>query len=950
MTLKSDIDRPGATTQLTLSTREDGGGERTVAELEPPPDFAAEFRIEGRLGCGAMGAVYRATQLSVDRVVAIKVLLNPDDPDQLARFQREGRVMAELRHPHVVQVYDQGMMGGFPYLVTELVEGGTLRDRLDDGRLPWREALAMAAQLLDGLAACHARDIVHRDLKPANVLLTAAGAPKLCDLGLARHVACDTGLTATDTLIGTPAYMAPEVMSGAEADTRSDVYAMGAIVHEMITGDKLFGGRTLAQIFAAHRHQVPPDLRSRVPEVPPRVAEAVALALSKDPAARPRDAAAFAEALRVPSRPVRAPVARAIPRAAAPVPAARSRALYVALALAAAALVGSRFRPAPGAARSPSNHEPAATGTPPAAPTRDAMSVYRTGARTEAFDLLRAQPIESLDAWSALTLGSLQLDRNDLPAALRAYQRAVTLAPDNYWAQIGLAEVFNRTGHDAEALAAYRAGLRSQGPDQSIASHGVGEILLRMGKFGEARPHLEHAVRGAPHAQDWHNQLVRCLIALGERDAARVHLAKLLRITPESEESWSELESVASPRDYEQALRASADGRPPSARAATRLARVLYARRDPAADAYQARATQAGVHDPETMLEQAKARVAAGRKPEAISIFRDVLKTDPGNVVASCTLADLLVLAGDRGGARAVLDAAVAAKPAHYWPAIQRADLVASAGSLTESLAMLESLAKSHPDQGLTHVRMAEVLDKLGRAAEAFEQHRITLRMAPELANYVALKRLAPEAERADLELAEAKAQPWNIRAQMRAAEVLSMRGDLAGAERMARIGVAASPGEFWVVKGLVEVLTRRKDLPALVAAIEAYLAQHACPANEFQAFAAHLNLLSLFAEAASVGRRGLRAHPGDALLELTLAQSLCRLERFDEAAATIEAQHARAPTAGTCATLGLIRAGQHRPAEAEALLREAVRLAPGERWSHDALAEFLHDRAKPAR
>ena len=234
--------------------------------------------VVGRaIGHGGMGEVYRARDSRLGRDVAIKVLppAFSADAGRLARFEREARILASLNHPHICTLFDVGRDDGIDYLVMELVEGESLADRIARGPLPLRDVLRYGMQIADALDKAHARGIVHRDLKPGNVMLTRAGA-KLLDFGLARSTAAGdvaahdaslagasrsaTPLTAEGAIVGTRRYMAPEQIEGAEADARSDIWALGCVLYEMVTGTPAFDGRTPASLTAAilDHHPIPP--------------------------------------------------------------------------------------------------------------------------------------------------------------------------------------------------------------------------------------------------------------------------------------------------------------------------------------------------------------------------------------------------------------------------------------------------------------------------------------------------------------------------------------------------------------------------------------------------------------------------------------------------------------------------------------------------------------------
>jgi beta-lactam-binding protein with PASTA domain/tRNA A-37 threonylcarbamoyl transferase component Bud32 len=250
------------------------------------------YAVQSRIARGGMATVYLAVDERLDRQVAVKVM-HPnlaDDDDFLNRFIREARSAARLSHPGVVQVYDQGEHDGVVYLAMEYVPGHTLRDLMRErGTLTPREALDLLEPVLDALGAAHAAGLVHRDVKPENVLLADDGRIKVADFGLARAVNSAT-TSQTGLLLGTVAYLAPEQVERGRADARSDVYATGVLLFEMLTGAKPFEGETAVQIAFQHVTNEVPAPSSRAPGVPRPMDELVAEAAARDPQARPADA------------------------------------------------------------------------------------------------------------------------------------------------------------------------------------------------------------------------------------------------------------------------------------------------------------------------------------------------------------------------------------------------------------------------------------------------------------------------------------------------------------------------------------------------------------------------------------------------------------------------------------------------------------------------------------
>ena len=228
------------------------------------------YEVVELLGAGGMGEVYRAWDTRLGRHVAVKVLPRPAaaDPARLRRFENESRAAGALSHPNVLSVFDVGVEGDSPYLVSEFLEGETLLSRMEGPRLTVRAALEYAIQIADGLAAAHEKGVVHRDLKPANLFVTRDGRIKILDFGLAKLIVPPVGsldATATWTTqagvpIGTAGYMAPEQVEGREADARADIFAFGAVLYEMLTGRPPFRATTAAGSMAAILRDEPPAL------------------------------------------------------------------------------------------------------------------------------------------------------------------------------------------------------------------------------------------------------------------------------------------------------------------------------------------------------------------------------------------------------------------------------------------------------------------------------------------------------------------------------------------------------------------------------------------------------------------------------------------------------------------------------------------------------------------
>jgi serine/threonine protein kinase len=298
-----------------------------------PGTRVGPYEVLSAIGAGGMGEVYRARDARLQRHVAIKVLPKAfaTDPDRLARFEQEARAAAALNHPNILAVHDLGMHDGAPYIVSELLDGVTLREQIFT--LPLRKAIDYAIQIAQGLAAAHEKGIVHRDLKPENIFITSEGRVKILDFGLAKlmqepaaarmsmlpttppHMASRPH-TIVGEVMGTIGYMAPEQVRGVVADHRADIFAFGAILYEMVSGRRAFGGETAMDTMMAIAKETPPDLPVTDRHITPAVTRIVERCLEKNPASRfqsTRDLAFALEGASSPSGPT--PALTAVPRA-----------------------------------------------------------------------------------------------------------------------------------------------------------------------------------------------------------------------------------------------------------------------------------------------------------------------------------------------------------------------------------------------------------------------------------------------------------------------------------------------------------------------------------------------------------------------------------------------------------------------------------------------------------
>ncbi len=278
------------TTRFTFTVAGSRKGEFLIGET------ISHYRIVAKIGAGGMGEVYSAHDPRLDRQVAVKVLPSTalDDPTRLSRFEREARSTGALNHPNIVAIYDVGQHEGIPYIVTELLEGGTLRQRLRDRDLTVRRAVEYGIQIAEGLAAAHSKDIIHRDLKPENIFVTADGHVKILDFGLAKLRQPVSGPAASEqvteaveteagAIVGTLGYMSPEQLHGKPADHRSDIFAFGALMYEMMAGRRAFAGDSKANIVAAILRDEPPAISDFSRPIPTQLEQLIRRCLSKRP-------------------------------------------------------------------------------------------------------------------------------------------------------------------------------------------------------------------------------------------------------------------------------------------------------------------------------------------------------------------------------------------------------------------------------------------------------------------------------------------------------------------------------------------------------------------------------------------------------------------------------------------------------------------------------------------
>jgi eukaryotic-like serine/threonine-protein kinase len=262
--------------------------------------IADRYELEELVGTGGMSSVYKARDRLLERNVALKVL-HPhysDDAEYVERFRREARSVAQLSHPHIVTVIDRGEDGGQQFIVFEFIDGENLKQLIGRiGPLPVRRAVELALEIADALAFAHDHDLVHRDVKPQNVLLTPDGDAKVTDFGIARSLDVEQGVTQTGTVLGTSNYLSPEQASGKPVTPATDVYSLGVVLFELLTGEVPFPGENFVAVAMKHINEPPPDLTEKRPDVPLRLVAAVERALEKDPSRRFQSMGEFASEL-----------------------------------------------------------------------------------------------------------------------------------------------------------------------------------------------------------------------------------------------------------------------------------------------------------------------------------------------------------------------------------------------------------------------------------------------------------------------------------------------------------------------------------------------------------------------------------------------------------------------------------------------------------------------------
>jgi tetratricopeptide (TPR) repeat protein len=503
-----------------------------------------QYRIVERLGEGGMGLVYKAEDTSLERTVALKFLPRTfaANSEFEARFMREARTASALDHPNIGVIHEIARSEqGELYIAMAYYGGETLERKIEDGPLPMDEALEYAIQIARGLERAHEGGIIHRDIKPGNVIFTDRGLAKIVDFGLARME--DVTMTRDGTSLGTVAYMSPEQAHGTGVDRRTDLWALGVVLYEMLAGRRPFAGGYEAAILYAAAHEPHASLSALRPEVPEVVSVIVDGLLAKDPESRYQSATEVIgalEAARVGNAAPGATLSGLMPSVPVPAPAAepdrgRGRLAIVAgasllglaaVAVAAWLLVGNGGGPSV----SPEARERAR------AEHDTALEMLSEGR----FSVAQARLERSVQldpeysaAWS--TLAGLHIQTREYLQAVQAGERAVAIDSANSVAWYNLGYALQETGSPEEAADAYRRAIRADRNLQQAYS-AMGDVLIELGRPGEAMTVLDEGLRTAPESEIrflLEKNMGKALLALESPGEALEHLERSLAARPD---------------------------------------------------------------------------------------------------------------------------------------------------------------------------------------------------------------------------------------------------------------------------------------------------------------------------------------------------------------------------------------------------------------------------------
>ncbi len=462
-----------------------------------PGETVGAYRIIEPLGQGGMATVFKAYHAALDRYVAIKVL-HPafkEDPNFLSRFNREARIVAKLDHPNIVPIYDFAQDADTPYLVMRYVEGKTLKAILREGPLPTERVFSIIRPALDGLAYAHAQGVLHRDIKPSNIMVANDAHVYLADFGLARIVKAGESTMSQDMLIGTPQYISPEQASGKPIDERSDIYSVGIVLYEMLTGRVPFSADTPYSVIHDHIYTPLPLPTSINPNLPPNLERVLVKALDKDPAARyasANESSAALDQARVaapigvaaPAQPGATPAPTPLPSlpepATPPKPANHTRrnALIGIVLLLALFACGAFAFADRRALLSALTHA-----TPTAPPGTDPLKA--------AEERVKANPN---DPFAHIQLGTVLANRRNYDAAYAEFDRAIALNPKLSTGYLRAGELAEDQSDLNRATNYFEAGLKTQGDSVDLLV-AESDVLLQQKSDDNARTLIDRALR-----------------------------------------------------------------------------------------------------------------------------------------------------------------------------------------------------------------------------------------------------------------------------------------------------------------------------------------------------------------------------------------------------------------------------------------------------------------------
>ncbi|MCK4236326.1 MAG: protein kinase, partial [Candidatus Krumholzibacteria bacterium] len=441
----------------------------------------AGYEILGKLGEGGMGVVYRARDTTLDRLLAIKVI--PPErlgPQGKGRFLREARICSRINHPNIVTVYTAGEEDGYPFMAMELLEGQTLREIIDEGPVPWEKALRWIVDILDALERFHREGIVHRDLKPENIMVTPDGVVKLMDFGIA-HIPTSETLTMEGTTVGTVFYMSPEQVLGKKADVRSDIFSIGAVLYQMLTGAYPFEGEHPMATMYSITNESPEPTENFVQNLPEGLATILDHALEKDPHERFPDAGSMKNAL--------LDLLQVEELARTQVSKADRRRTYIlrivlltALLLAVAIIIIAQLfqgRGVEGNRALAKHHNQLAQNHERAGKIKEAELEYRNA--------IIADP-EWEVPWN--NLGMLAIGKGDLPEADSLLNRAISIKPDYAAVLYNLGTVRWDRNDFESAVRLFGAALKAD-PSFILAYNNLGALLLELDRAEDARAVLD---------------------------------------------------------------------------------------------------------------------------------------------------------------------------------------------------------------------------------------------------------------------------------------------------------------------------------------------------------------------------------------------------------------------------------------------------------------------------